>query len=174
MMTIPRTLLGSYTNGDIWLVGSGHQDVGEDIYIRATSNPFAPAGASMDCSFDRLFVTITYSAEVQLVCTPIVDEVYMTAAAFEIHLPRPPNRRSYVFEQPLLQKAESGGYMEGLQGRWFQLQIESAMLDEDENGNVTVMRRGLHPGDLILDEITLKWEEQSPTVRAALAASGGG
>ncbi|MCY3623038.1 MAG: hypothetical protein OXH68_15185 [Gammaproteobacteria bacterium] len=160
-MTIPRTLLGEAGGNRILLVGEGHRDGVDPLPIRATTNPFAPAGASMDCSFDRLFITLTHSGQVHLRCTPIVNGEHITAAAFDIELPPPVGRRSHVHEEPLFRDSAHGRYMEGLRGTWFQLQIDS--VQTDDAGNMT--GNGIYPGDLILDEITLEWESLSPTVQ---------
>lgn len=153
-MATPRAFIGSATDGRIMLLGEGHQDAGQDIDTRLTTNPFAPAGAAMDCSFDRVYVTVTHSARVRLRCTPIVDDEYQTGAAFDIELAQPTSRRSQVVERQLYQRSTRHSvfpYMEGLRGRWFQLEIDSA--------------DGLFPGDLIFDQIALEFDPLSPTQR---------
>ena len=150
-MATPRLLLGSARNGRILLVGETHQDAGQPVDIRATTNPLAPAGANRDCSFDRVYVTITRSAQVHLRCTPIIDFEHITGGMFDIELPRPPLRRSTVTERVLRRLSPFGPYLEGLRGRWFQLEIESV--------------GGIFEGELILDQVDLEWEALSPTVR---------
>ena len=150
-MTIPRALIGSATDGRIMLLSEGHEDIGAPVDIRATTNPLAPAGAAMDCSFDRVYVTTTRTARVHLRCTPIVDGEHVTTGAFDIELPQAVRRQSHTHEQVLTKQSEHGDYKEGLRGRWFQLEIDSV--------------GGVFAGDLILDEVAVEWEPLSPTRR---------
>ena len=134
------------------LVDYGHTDDGNGVVIRARTNPVAPEGAAMECSFDRVYVTITRSAALDLLCTPVVDETLLPDSAFAIKLDQPTTDRSpYTHEQVLRTPREGGAYFSGLRGRWFALQIDSAA--------------GVFAGDLILDQVDLEYSRVSPTER---------
>lgn len=162
-MTLPRTLLGSASDGRIMLLGETHQDIGTALNAKLVTNPCAPEGAAVDYDFARVYITLTHDSQVHLRCTPLVDQKKVrsgtitvagetvSSGVFDIEIPQPPERRSYVHEQILSEKSEYDEALEGLRGRWFQLEIESV--------------GGVFPGDLILDQIVLEYEVLSPTDR---------
>ena len=148
-MTIPRAMIGSATDGRIILLNEGHQDDGEPIPLRVTGNPCAPGGAANECYFHRVYVTVTHTARIHLRCTPIINREHVPEAAFDIELPPTPERRSYTHEEDLGAVSAYGNYVEGLRGRWFQLEINSV--------------GGVHSGDTIIDQVALDYLPVSPT-----------
>ena len=141
---IPAAFLGSASSGDIYAADVGHTDAGAEIPLRIRTNPLAPAGASQECTFERLWLTLTWSADAVLMVTPVLDGEVLHFSSWEIRLVRPPNgrRQSKVFEQ-VMRRLHTGPlpYKYALRGTWFGLQIETA-------GSVG-------PGDLIIDQAVL-------------------
>lgn len=146
---IPRAYVGSASDGKIFLLDEGHQDDGQAVDILAQSNPLAPGGADGDCTFDRVFITLTWSMNATLRFTPLVDEVEKTDSTFDIVLTSTPTeaRKSKVFERTLREPFKRAGvekYKKALRGTWFSMKIETI--------------GGIGAGDLILDEILLEHE----------------
>ena len=151
---IPAAFLGSATSGDIYATDTGTSDAGEPIGIRIQSNPFAPAGATMDCTFERVYLTLTWSMDAVLLITPILDGVPLDRDSWTLALARPATgRRKYqVFERVMRRTKQSTiPYKYALRGTWFALRIE------------TVGQLG--EGDLILDQVALEFEPLQPTMR---------
>jgi hypothetical protein len=151
---IPRAFIGSASGGGIYALNQGHKDGGADVNLRAVSNPIAPAGVDWDHSFNRVWITVTWSMSVTLLVTPIVDNVELADAAFSIVLAAGPTdqRRSQVFERPLYIPFKRAGltkYRRILRGTWFALRVES-------DG-------GLGSGDVILDSVELDFDPLAPT-----------
>ena len=126
--------------------------------MRIRTNPLAPGGgASMDCIFDRLYLTLTWSMDVILRMTPILDGVALGRIGLDHHPDpsrHPGERRSEVFEQ-VMRRTSTGAvpYKYALRGRWFALQVEV-------DGLMT-------PGDLIVDQAVLEYDPVRPTQRTA-------
>ena len=84
----------------------------------------APAGASQECTFERLWLTLTWSADAVLMVTPVLDGEVLHFSSWEIRLVRPPNgrRQSKVFEQ-VMRRLHTGPlpYKYALRGTWFGL-----------------------------------------------------
>lgn len=185
-MSLPSAFAGSASDGSVWLLNSGNDDAGLDIPVRVQSNPVAPAGANADCTFDRLFVTLTWSIGVTLRVTPIVDGDKLEDAQFDIVLDRPYGirRQSQVFEKILRLTAIINGepaFKYVPRGTWFAVLIETvggrriSLADLATYGGLpgevtpdgTVLRDPesvpRREGDVILDSALLEFEVLSPT-----------
>ena len=185
-MSIPSAFVGSAENGAIFVLNTGNSDAGENIPVRVQSNPLAPAGPSADCTFDRLFLTFTWSIGVVLKVTPIVDGEALEDASYQITLDRPDTRqrRSRVFER-ILRRVAYRGNIESFKyvprGTWFAVRIETvgprrlSLTDlaivgtpgEADPFTGEVIQDADYPprapGDLILDDALLEFEVLSPT-----------
>lgn len=150
----PRAFIGSAEDGAIYAMDEGSADGASAYNARGQTNPIAPSGADMDSSFDRVYVTLTWSMDATVRCTPIVDGTLVTAAQFDITLTGSPlgERQSRVFERALFKPFMQDGveqYREGLRGTWFALRLETV--------------GGVADGELIFDEVTLEYTPGSPT-----------
>ena len=153
---IPAAFLGSANGGEIYAVDQGPTDAGVDIPVRMRTNPFAPAGASFDCTFERIYLTLTWSMDCVLLITPILDGTLLDEESWTVTLRRPAStkRQSRVFEKMLRRtKRSTIPYMYALRGTWFALLIETM--------------GPLGEGDLIVDQAVLEFEPLEPTARPA-------
>jgi hypothetical protein len=154
---IPRAFIGSDADGKIYALNQGHMDDATGVDFLAESNPVAPGGTEMDCIFNRLYVTLTWSMPVTVRCTPVVDGVAITASQFDIVLAALPTseRQSKVYDRALYQPHVRGGvakYRKALRGTWFAIRVQSI--------------NGIGPGDIIVDEVNLDYDVESPSKEA--------
>lgn len=168
---VPTLFFGGIdTNGNILEFGAGADDNGVAIDLLALSDPIAPAGASGECIFKNIYLTITYDMTVDLIITPIIDFVRLDGLAGAI----PPGYAGVVDEQLTLslvagaarqtERFEIGMSLPypdtaterlrtALRGAWFQVDVSIAA--------------GLAAGDLILEQVELEFEN----VRESVVAS---
>ena len=133
--------------GRVARLDSGYTDAGEPLELLLECAPVAPAGAGGDCLFDRLRVVFTWSAEVSLTVTPVLDGVAIEESAHQIDLTASTDRQSQVFEL-ILRRKEASVHTYGLRGTWFAVRIAGTVLSM---------------GDMIIDPLTLEYEILSPT-----------
>ena len=131
----------------------GFQDNGAVYVPVAKSNPIAPAGASGECIFTNVYITITHSMEVDIRLTPIVDFVAIDGTGGQpderlvFSLPALGARLTERFEMGLSLPFPLTGterIRNALRGAWFQLQAEALT--------------PLAAGDLIFDQTELEYE----------------
>ncbi len=153
---------GRDTEASVLETNVGFQDNTVDYVPLAKSNPVAPAGASGECIFNNLFITITHSMAVDIRLTPIVDFVPLDGTNGQpderliFSLPDlTPDRLTERFEMGLSLPFPLTGterFRNALRGAWFQLQAEALA--------------PLAAGDLIFDQTELEYE----VVRESLVA----
>lgn len=120
----------------------------------ALSNAVAPAGASGECVFKTVYITITHDMAVDIRLTPIIDFVALDGTGGQpderliFSLPDlTPNRITERFEMGLSLPFPLTGperFRNALRGAWFQLQAEAI--------------NGLAAGDLIFDQTELEFD----------------
>lgn len=126
---------------------TGYQDAGEAVPILLESAAVAPGGITGDCAFDRVRLTLTWSAAATLTVTPILDGVALAASAHTLTLAASAARQSEVFEL-VFRRAATSGSTYALRGTWLAVRIEG------ERSTA---------GDLIVDPAVLEYEVLSPT-----------
>ena len=152
---------GRDTEASVIETNVGFQDNAADYLPLAKSNPVAPAGASGECEFRNVYITITHSMEVDIRLTPIIDFVPLDGTGGQ------PDER-LVFSLPALGARLTERFEMGLsipfplvgperfrnapRGAWFQLQSEALA--------------PLAAGDLIFEQVELQFE----VLRESLAA----
>jgi hypothetical protein len=142
---IPRAFLGERDGPGIYELDRGHSDDGAAIEVRAESRPLGPAGPDGDCSFDRLYLMVTWSMAATLRVTPLLDEEPLPW--FDLELTGGAARKTAIFERELAM--EKDGYMAALRGTWFAVRIETV--------------GSLGAGDLILDGAQLDFTILEPS-----------
>lgn len=145
---------GRDTEANVLQVSDGFQDNTVDYVPLAKSNPVAPAGASGECIFKNVYITITHDMAAMIRLTPIVDFVALDGTGGQpderliFTLPDlTPNRLTERFEMGLSLPFPLTGperIRNALRGAWFQLQAEAI--------------GGLASGDLIFDQTELEYE----------------
>ena len=146
---------GRDTEASVLEANVGFQDNGADYIPLAKSNPVAPAGASGECIFTNVYVTITHSMAVDIRLTPIVDFVPLDGTngqpderlVFSLPDLTATGRLSERFEMGLSIPFPLTGterFRNSLRGAWFQLQSEALA--------------PLAAGDLIFDQTELEYE----------------
>ena len=153
---------GRDTEANVLQVSDGFQDNTADYVPLALSNPVAPAGASGECIFKNVYITMTHDMASTIRLTSIVDFVPLDGTGGQpderltITLPDlTPNRLTERFEMGLRLPFPLTGterFRNALRGAWFQLAAEAI--------------GGLAAGDLIFDQIELDYE----IVRESLVA----
>ncbi len=144
---------GRDTESNVMQVSDGFQDNLVNYFPLAKSNPVAPAGASGECIFKNVYITITHTMLSTVRLTPIVDFVPLDGTGgqpderLNISLPALGARLTERFEMGLslpfpLTGAER--FRNALRGAWFQLQAEAIT--------------ALAAGDLIFDQIELEYD----------------
>ena len=151
----PRAFLGSATDGAIYILTEGYDDAGEPIAGRLRTREIAPAGPDADISFERVYIAISWSAPIRMICTPVLDGVLLPDAAFTVDLEGVPGRqRRHAVLERILARVRSYRGEEVLRyvprGTWFSFQIDARLLG---------------PGELIVNSIALEYEALSPTKR---------
>ncbi len=134
---------------------TGHQDAGEPLNASITTGELAPAGASADCTFERLYLTLTHTAACELLVTPILDGVALPET-HSIELQPEMERRSRVFDLPLSRVLEVGGveaYRYALRGTWIAFRLETV--------------GGIGEGDLIFDSLDVRFTVETPSKERA-------
>lgn len=124
---------------------TGHQDAGADIDLRVTTGAVAPAGPSGDCAFDRVRLSLTWTAAVTLTITPILDGEDLDETHI-LALDAQAARASKVYEL-VLRRVSTSGRSYGVRGTWLALRIEGTMAD----------------GDLFIDPAVLEYEVLTPS-----------
>ena len=181
---IPAAFFGSGAGGDIWLANRGVRDDGVWVPIRVRTNPVAPGGTNADCSFDRVFITLTWSIGVKLAIAPVVDGEVLADAGFNIEVERPASRQriSRVFERILRRTAmirQSPAFKYVPRGTWFALEIVGRVavsladladitlipgeVDAFTGDVISEAQGDFNPGDLIFDDALLEYEVLSPS-----------
>ena len=144
---------GRDTEASVLEANVGFQDNGADYVPLAKSNPVAPAGASGECIFTNVYVTITHSMGVDIRFTPIVDFVPLDGTGGQpderlvFTLPALAARLTERFEMGLSLPFPLTGterFRNALRGAWFPLQAEALA--------------PLAAGDLIFDQTELEYE----------------
>jgi hypothetical protein len=144
---------GRDTEASVLEANVGFQDNTVDYIPLAKSNAVAPAGASGDCEFRNVYITITHSMEVEIRLTPIVDFVPLDGTAGQpderlvFSLPALGQRFTERFEMGLSKPFPLSGparFRNALRGSWFQLQAEALI--------------PLAAGDLIFEQVELEFE----------------
>jgi len=145
---------GRDTEASVIEANVGSQDNGADYIPLSKSNAVAPAGASGDCEFSNIYITITHSMEVDIRLTPIVDFVPLDGTNGQpderliFSLPDlTPDRLTERFEMGLSKPFPLTGparFRNALRGAWFQLQAEAVA--------------PLAAGDLIFEQVELQYE----------------
>jgi len=144
---------GRDTEASVLEANVGFQDNGADYIPLAKSNAVAPAGASGECEFRNVYITITHTMEVDIRLTPIIDFVPLDGTGGQ------PDER-LVFSLPALGARLTERFEMGLsipfplvgperfrnapRGAWFQLQSEALA--------------PLAAGDLIFEQVELQFE----------------
>lgn len=142
---IPRAFAAG--DGDTILrLDTGHEDAGEPIAFRVETAAIAPAGVEGDCAFDRVRLTITWTAPVTLTVTPILDGTPITESTHTIALASSASRVSKVFEL-VLRRVSARNIAYALRGTWLSLRIQGTAA----------------AGDLIIDPAMVEFEVLSPT-----------
>jgi hypothetical protein len=151
---IPTLFFGGRdTEANVLQFSDGFQDNTVDYVPLAKSNPIAPAGASGECIFKNVYITITHSMEVDIRLTPIVDFVPLDGVGGQpderlvFSLPALGARLTERFEMGLSLPFPLTGperIRTALRGAWFQLQAEALA--------------PLAAGDLIFDQTELEYE----------------
>ena len=159
---IPTLFFGGRdTEASVIEANVGFQDNGVDYIPLATSNAVAPAGASGECEFRNVYITITHSMEVDIRLTPIVDFVPFDGTGGQpderlvFSLPPLGARLTERFEMGLSLPFPLAGptrFRNAPRGAWFQLQAEALA--------------PLAAGDLIFEQVELQFE----VVRESLVA----
>ena len=138
---------GRDTEASVLETNNGFQDNGAAYVPLAKSNPIAPAGASGECIFTNVYITLTHSMPVDIRVTPIVDFIALDGTGGQpderliFSLPDlTPDRLTERFEMGLslpfpLQGTER--VRNALRGAWFQRQYQAT--------------NGLRVGDFIFD-----------------------
>ena len=124
---------------------------GADIIVLSVSDPVAPAGASGECMFKNVYLTVTNTMAITLTLTPVIDFVLQTTEAVDVVLSAEAARTTRRFEIGMSLPYNSDAFRSAMRGAWFQLQIQS-----DE----------LAAGDLILEQIELEFEVVRETLQA--------
>jgi hypothetical protein len=145
---------GRDTEAGVLQTGVGFEDNTVPYTPLAKSNAVAPAGASGECIFKNIYITITHSMAVDIRLTPIVDFVALDGTGGQpderlvFSLPDlTPNRITGRFEMGLSLPFPLTGperFRNALRGAWFQLQAEALT--------------PLAAGDLIFDQTELEFE----------------
>lgn len=152
---------GRDTEASVLEANQGFQDNGADYIPLAKSNAVAPAGASGECEFRNVYITITHTMEVDILLTPIVDFVPLDGTGGQpderltFSLPALGTRLTERFEMGLSKPFPLTGparFRNALRGAWFQLQAEAVA--------------PLAAGDLIFEQVELQYE----VVRESLVA----
>lgn len=153
---------GRDTEAGVLETNTGFQDNTVDYVPSALSNAVAPAGASGECVFKNVYITITHDMAVDIRLTPIVDFVALDGTGGQpderliFTLPDlTPTRLTERFEMGLSLPFPLTGperFRNALRGAWFQLLAEGI--------------NGLAAGDLIFDQVELEYE----VVRESLVA----
>lgn len=153
---IPHAFLGT-ANGLV-LLDEGQLDDDETIDFRAQTSPVAPAGANLDCTFDRVFLTVTHAANGRVRLTPVVDGDDISEAAFSIALRRPASGYATATVQRVLRKRSVVPGRPTIahvpRGTWFAVRIEND---------------GVLKGDLVIDQLALEWKPFRSTDRTPAA-----
>lgn len=144
---------GRDTEASVLETDVGFQDNLVDYVPLAKSNPIAPAGASGECVFQNIYLTVTHSMGVDIRLTPIVDFVPLDGTNGQ------PDERLVITLDPqtfrLTERFEMGLSLpfplvgtermrNALRGAWFQLQVEALS--------------PLNDGELIFDQTELEYE----------------
>jgi hypothetical protein len=156
-MTTPIPTLfygGRDTEASVLETDVGFLDNGANYAPSALSNAVAPAGASGECIFKNIYITITHDMAVDIRLTPIVDFVPLDGTGGQpderliFTLPDlTPNRLTERFEMGLSLPFPLTGperFRNALRGAWFQLKTEALT--------------PLAAGDLIFDQTELEFE----------------
>lgn len=152
---------GRDTEASVLEANVGFQDNGADYVPLAKSNPVAPAGASGECIFTNVYVTITHDMGVDIRLTPIVDFVPLDGTNGQpderlvFTLPPLAARLTERFEMGLSLPFPLTGterIRNALRGAFFQLQAEALA--------------PLAAGDLIFDQTELEYEVVRESVLA--------
>jgi hypothetical protein len=152
---IPTMFFGGRdTEASVLATDQGFEDNTVAYVPLAKSNPVAPAGASGECIFKNVYITITHDMAVDIRLTPIIDFVALDGTGGQpderliFSLPDlTPNRLTERFEMGLSLPFPLTGterFRNALRGAWFQLQVEAI--------------NGLAAGDLIFDQTELEYE----------------
>lgn len=146
---IPKAYIGSATDGRVWLVDDGHTDDKQPFEFRVTSNPLAPGGADMDCVFERIYITLTWSITTTVNVNVLVDDVTIENSGPSIPLVKPAGggRATRVFEK-ILRKPTRWRYLAAPRGTWVSTSITSMVS---------------RPGDLIVDQVDIEYEPLRPS-----------
>lgn len=149
-MSRPRAFVGSATDGRLFELHSGHSDLGQPYKMLMRTNPLAPAGADMDCAFDRIYITLGWNTTATVKVTVIVDGMVVASslqsATFQVTRPVSGQVKRQVFRHVLRQQVRR--YTQGLRGTWFSVQLEADV--------------GM-AGDLFVEQIDLDFQPLGPT-----------
>ena len=153
---------GRDTEASVLQADVGFEDNLVPYVPSALSNAVAPAGASGECIFKNVYITLTHDMAVDIRLTPIVDFVPLDGTSGQpderliFTLPDlTPDRLTERFEMGLSKPFPLTGptrFRNALRGAWFQLLAEAI--------------NGLAVGDLIFDQVELEYE----IVRESLVA----
>lgn len=152
---------GRDTEASVIETNQGFQDNSADYIPLAKSNAIAPAGASGECEFRNVYITITHSMAVDIRLTPIIDFVPQDGTGgtsderLTFSLPALGARLTERFEMGLSIPFPIPGptrFRNAPRGAWFQLLAEA--------------EAPLAAGDLIFEQVELQFE----VVRESLVA----
>lgn len=161
---IPTLFFGGIdTAAKVLQTNFGFTDDGVAYVPSLLTNAVAPAGASGECIFRNLYITITHSMETDLRITPVVDFVPLdgTGGQPDERLVIPladltaTGRETDRYEMGLSLPFPLVGterFRNALRGAWFQVLLEAI--------------NGLADGDLIFEQVELEFE----VVRESLVA----
>jgi hypothetical protein len=152
---IPTLFFGGAVSANVLQTNDGFEDNGVDIIPLARNNQVAPVGASGECIFTNVYVTITHSMLVDIQFTPIVDFVPLDGTGGQpderitISLPdlTGTGRLTERFEIGLSIPFPLTGperFRNAMRGAWFQLQADTVT--------------PLAAGDLIFEQVELEYE----------------
>jgi hypothetical protein len=140
----------------------GPDDDGAGFDLFALSSPVSPQGPSGECLFTALFLSLTWSVDITLRLTPVVDGVAWDGTAgttderVTLALVGTGTRQTATYELPLTRALmdpidtshELARFYQ--RGRFFQLRLESLGADPG--------------GDVILEQPWLEYEEVAETM----------
>lgn len=124
---------------------AGHEDAGSDIDFMVETAAVAPAGVSGSCAFDRVRLVVTWSAEVTLTITPVLDGVELDESHV-LALDAGSERQTKVYEL-VLRRVSSRGSTYDVRGTWLALRIEGTVASD---------------GDVIVEPAVLEFDVLTP------------
>lgn len=159
-MAAPKLFFGTRNTNALLQVGRGYQDRVMNYDLDAKTNRYAPAGAGGECIFTSLYAVVTFTRNLVLSITPIVDGAELETQEIRLTQNLTESRQTRAFELGLSVPVTVAAVERARvspRGTWFQVRVQT-----------TFEATGDTPQSVIIDGLEVEYqvvrESQQPGV----------